>query len=211
MNSSGSSVRERILSKAQEKFSTLGYRKTSMAEIAAELGISKKTLYKLFPSKLTLLEQLLEHHFALVNRRCDAILAGPSSAIEKLFEMMQVVAELQQRFATHAMLRSLHSDVPHLWERIERFRRERMQQNMEGILRQGERDGTVRTDLNYPMLFHILFGALREAINPEVLVRSSYSLHDALAGLMEMILNGVLTEAGRRQYRQLKGTAGSVS
>jgi AcrR family transcriptional regulator len=201
-------TRTRILLKAQEKFSGAGYRKTSMAEIAGELGMSKKTLYKLFPSKLALMEELLEYKFAQVDRRCDEILASPLDAVEKLFRIIQVVAEVQQRFATNVMLRSLQSDLPHLWQRIERFRRQRMQKNMEAILRQGEEDGAVRTDLNYEMLFHFLFGALREGINPEVLVNASYSLHEALVGLMDIAMNGVLTDAGRAQFQKLLEATG---
>jgi AcrR family transcriptional regulator len=202
MFSPSSDARARILAKTKEKFSAIGYSKTAMDEIAGELGMSKKTLYKFFPTKLELAEAVVEHIFTEVNRRCDAILASPLPAIEKLLRIVQMITE-QQRFVTKTMLESLRHHLPHLWKRIESFRRERMLKNLQIIFAQGKREGTVRADLNREMFFHFLFGAINEGINPEVLIHASYSMHEALAGLIDIFMNGALTDAGRKQYQKL--------
>ncbi len=44
-------IKDRILSRAEEMFLKFGYSKVTMDEIAANIGMSKKTLYKFFPSK----------------------------------------------------------------------------------------------------------------------------------------------------------------
>lgn len=203
MLSTGSDARARILAKTKEKFSTIGYGKTSMDEIASELGMSKKTLYKFFPTKLKLAEAMVEHIFAEVNRRCDAILASPLPAIEKLVRIVQMITEQQHRFVTKTMLESLRHHLPHLWKRIEAFRQERMRKNLQIIFAQGKRESTVRADLNRDMFFHFLIGAINEGINPEVLIHASYSMHEALAGLIDIFMNGALTEAGRKQHHKL--------
>jgi AcrR family transcriptional regulator len=197
-------TRDRIFLKAQEKFAASGYGKTSMDNIAGELGISKKTLYKFFPTKLKLAELLVEQVLAEINHRCDAILSSPLPAVEKLFRIVQMITEQQQRFVTPTLLKSLRNHLPHLWQRIEAFRRERMRRNLEVILEQGKRDGTVRADFNRQMFFHFLIGAINEGINPEVLINSSYSMHEALATLIDIFMNGALTAKGRTQYQKLK-------
>lgn len=202
--------RQRIIDKAREKFSTIGFSKTTMDEIASELGMSKKTLYKFFSTKLKLAEELLEHTFAEINRRSDAILESPLPAVEKLFRIVQMVAELQSRLATKTMLESLRNHLPHLWQRIEVFRRERMRKNMQVILKQGKRDGTIRTDFNHEMFLHFLLGAIQEGINTQVLIHASYSLRDTLLGLMDIFMNGVLTGAGREQFQKLRAAAASL-
>ena len=199
-----SALRERIILKAREKFAHRGYGKTSMDAIAGELAISKKTLYKFFPTKLRLAEMLVAHKLAEINRRCDAILASPLPAIEKLLRIVQMITEQQQHFVTKPLLESLQRQLPHLWQRIEAFRRERMRKNLEVILVQGERDGTVRIDFNREMFFNFLFGAINEGINPEVLIKSSYSMHEALSTLFDIFMNGALTPKGRAQYQKLK-------
>jgi len=204
MPETSTQIRERIFLKTREKFALSGYGKTSMDAIAGELAISKKTLYKFFPTKLKLAEMLVEHVLAEINRRCDAILASPLPAIEKLLRIVQMITEQQQHFVTKPLLESLRRHLPHLWQRIEAFRRERMHKNLEVILEQGKRDGTVRADFNREMFFHFLLGAINEGINPEVLINSSYSMHEALSALFDLFMNGALTAKGREQYQKLK-------
>jgi len=204
MNAQTTEMRRRIFLKTQEKFAAIGYGKTSMDDIAGELGMSKKTLYKFFPTKLKLAEMLVEHVLAEINRRCDAILASPLPAVEKLFRIVEMITEQQRGFVTKTLLESLRSHLPHLWQRIEAFRRERMRKNMETIFTQGRRDGTLRADFNREMFFHFLVGAINEGINPEVLINSSYSMHDALSALIDIFMNGALTTKGREQYQKLK-------
>ena len=43
--------RARILEVAEEHFRRVGYRKTSVTDIAAELGMSAANVYRFFPSK----------------------------------------------------------------------------------------------------------------------------------------------------------------
>src|SRR2546423_14081676 len=44
-------VRARILEVAEEHFRRIGYHKTSVADIASELGMSPASVYRFFPSK----------------------------------------------------------------------------------------------------------------------------------------------------------------
>jgi AcrR family transcriptional regulator len=204
MNKQTAEIRNRILLKTKEKLAASGYGKTSMDDIAGELGMSKKTLYKFFPTKLKLAEMLVEHVLSEINRRCDAILNSPLPAVEKLIRIVQMITEQQQHFVTRTLLESLRAHLPHLWQRIEAFRRERMRKNLAAILEQGKRDGTVRADFNREMFFHFLLGAIHEGINPEVLINASYSMHEALAALIDIFMNGALTGKGREQYQKLK-------
>jgi hypothetical protein len=53
------SIRKRILDRCRSRFFSLGFTKVTMDEMAHELGVSKKTIYKHFPSKTQLLRELL--------------------------------------------------------------------------------------------------------------------------------------------------------
>jgi AcrR family transcriptional regulator len=44
-------VRARILEVAEEQFRRIGYHKTSVADIALELGMSRANVYRFFPSR----------------------------------------------------------------------------------------------------------------------------------------------------------------
>lgn len=95
----------------------------------AELGMSMKTLYKFFPTKLGLIEALIQQNFELLNMRYDSILASSPSAIEKLAGVSRVIVEQQKWLATRPMMESVRDHPPHIWRRIDRFRRERKRKN----------------------------------------------------------------------------------
>lgn len=50
-SASRSELRERIIQTAVESFSAHGIKSITMDDIAASLGISKRTLYEVFPTK----------------------------------------------------------------------------------------------------------------------------------------------------------------
>src|SRR6267142_2463682 len=56
--------RQRIVEAARAHFFSHGFRSVTMDDLAEELGVSKKTLYAHFPSKIALLEAVLADKFA---------------------------------------------------------------------------------------------------------------------------------------------------
>lgn len=63
--------RQEIIRIAAKLFEELGYERTSMSAIAAQLGGSKATLYGYFPSKEDLLRAVLDHD---VNEEADRLM-----------------------------------------------------------------------------------------------------------------------------------------
>jgi len=64
--------RERILEAAAHRFMELGISKVTLDEIASDLRMSKKTMYKHFPSK----EHLAAAAMVKVMRRAQAFIAA---------------------------------------------------------------------------------------------------------------------------------------
>src|SRR2546422_8688420 len=67
------SSRQRIVEAARAHFFSHGFRSVTMDDLADELGISKKTLYAHFPSKIALLEAVLADKFAGVEARLKEV------------------------------------------------------------------------------------------------------------------------------------------
>ncbi len=56
-------LKEKILDAADKRFKILGYKKTAMAEIASDMGMSTANLYRYFPSKLDIAESFALRSF----------------------------------------------------------------------------------------------------------------------------------------------------
>src|SRR5882724_8537133 len=71
-------LRCRILDVASEMFAAQGYSKVAMSEIAQELHISKKTLYREFEDKEDLLRAVLFPKMKRSAEQTDALIADES-------------------------------------------------------------------------------------------------------------------------------------
>lgn len=79
-------LREAILAGAARRFVAVGVTKTTMAEIAAEAGTTKPTLYKRFPDKTAVVDALVRRETSAFTARLAAASATAESAGEGLVE-----------------------------------------------------------------------------------------------------------------------------
>src|SRR6184192_4336272 len=90
--------RQLIVEAARAHFFSHGFRSVTMDDLADELGISKKTLYAHFPSKIALLEAVLADKFAGVQAKLKevtrAYLHDFSTALHELLSNTQCGREI---------------------------------------------------------------------------------------------------------------------
>ena len=70
-------MKDQILIKATDMFLTLGYKSVTMDDIAAEMGISKKTIYQHFSNKDALVKESTLHLFETISCGIDDPVYGP--------------------------------------------------------------------------------------------------------------------------------------
>ena len=89
-------MKEKIIEKASELFLKLGFKSVTMDDIASELGISKKTLYKYFNNKHSLVEKTT----STLHESCLSIIEKTTNqgfnAIKENFEIKKIFKEMFQ-------------------------------------------------------------------------------------------------------------------
>ena len=108
-------ARERILRAAEELFLGHGFGRVTMDELAAELRMSKKTLYQHFASKEELCAAVLERAFVVIDAELGRVLGEEGlDFAERLTRFVRVVAA---RFeGAGPFLRDLRREAPALYE-----------------------------------------------------------------------------------------------
>ena len=76
-------MKEKILHKASEMFLNLGFKSVTMDDIASALGMSKKTIYSHFPTKLKLVQATT--FFVMGMNRAKALILRHRNDIKALF------------------------------------------------------------------------------------------------------------------------------
>lgn len=81
---------DKIIAKATDMFLKLGFKSVTMDDIAAEMGISKKTIYKYFINKEVLIEKATEAMHKQLHLKIEAIMSQNHNPIRENFEIRKM-------------------------------------------------------------------------------------------------------------------------
>jgi AcrR family transcriptional regulator len=188
---------QRIVTAAREHFFAHGLRSVTMDDLAAELGMSKKTLYAEFPSKTDLLRAVLLDKINSVEADLEHIMAQSSAnalaALQQLLACMQRhTEEIQPPF-----VRDIRREAPELFKLVESRRRELIQRYFGRIFDDGRREKIIRSDISTEMILEILLGAVQSIMNPPKIEALGVTPKAGYGAIISVILEGVLTAKGR--------------
>lgn len=194
--------KENILHFSREKFMSQGISKVTMDEIAKEMRISKKTLYKHFSSKKDLAHEAIFDMTNTLKKNLSEIIDSPVNSILKLHRISTVFFAVARNFSDKWLedLRINHYD---LWLKIDEFRIKVIMENFSKVLEQGKNEGNF-VDRPTPIVLAAFLGAVRGVINPEFLMNNSYSAQSAAAHTLDMLFTSLLTKQGRKIYKKIK-------
>lgn len=193
-------VKNRILKKANDMFQSFGYSKVTMEEIASELGISKRTLYKHFSNKEHLLKEILSTIKCEVDSFIEGLIADKSMEfIEKLKRFMNFIAKQGARLEG-PIVRDLMKNHPEFWRDIEEFRKKKAYTNLSRLIEQGIKSGIFRKDVNTEVVVLAYVASIHSLINPEVLARLPISADQVFKDLVKILFEGIFTAEGRKKY-----------
>jgi AcrR family transcriptional regulator len=195
---SSRSPRRRILEAARAHFFKHGFRNVTMDDLAAELAVSKKTLYVHFPSKEALLKAVLRDKFERIRATLEQVAPGPAvhfpSALHDLLRGLQgELEELQPPF-----LRDMRK-APEAFKHLEQRRARLIRDRFGRLFRHGQREGHVRTDVPARLMIETLLASVQAIMNPPKLAELGMTPRSAFTGLIDLLLHGaVIRKRGRR-------------
>jgi AcrR family transcriptional regulator len=191
-------ARDQIVRGARTHFMAHGFRSVTMDDLAAELAMSKKTFYRHFPSKLKLLEAVLDSKLSELEADLTTVTTARSN------EFMKDVHDLLSCLHRHAgeigpaFLRDIRREAPQVFALVERRRREAIQRNFGIIFTRGRKLGVVRKDVPPALMTEILVAATNGIMNPQKMEELGITPRAAFAAIISVVLEGVLTKARRR-------------
>lgn len=110
-------MKDKIMSRASDLFLKLGFKSVTMDDIAGEMCISKKTIYKYFCNKEVLIEESTEMIHKQVHQVIDTIVAKNHNAIEENFEIRKMFKEMFKTSDT-SPLYQLKKHYPEIYEKV---------------------------------------------------------------------------------------------
>lgn len=196
-----SSEQLKILEFCKDYFLDNGFYKTTMDEIAAQLRISKKTIYKYYPAKEDLIKETVLGFFEFHKGNISKIIDDNSGAVTKLYNTFNYIGKMISKIS-EKFIRDIQTHMPDLWKDIDTFRTKMMMINIGRIIEQGKKEG-VFVDKPSVIIAGIFTSSVRGIINPEFIMNNKFSVKTALEETIEIIMNGIMTEKGKKVFNLL--------
>jgi AcrR family transcriptional regulator len=190
----------KIVELTEEKFFRDGFYKTTMDEVASELKMSKKTIYKFFPSKDDLVTAIARHFMEGLKSKIIPALNSDKNAIEKLAELNQILAKVSTKVSTKRM-DEIKQHLPKLWNEIDAFRTKMMFLNITKVIDQGKAEGLF-IDYPTPIIMNTLVSSVRAIVNPEFILNNNFSISEAALYAFKVVIGGIVTENGRKIFNK---------
>jgi AcrR family transcriptional regulator len=187
-----SELKQAILDLAYEKFSQHGFKRITMDEIAADLKMSKKTVYKYFESKEAILEEIVDQRLKLAREAFEAVLTADGPFDERI----KKIAEMFPRFVDpdwQRLIADVVHTVPSVAKKIQALLSYFITKVAPSILRRGQKEGTVRKDLDVDLFVIAYMGATKELFNSNFLAKYPATEETIPKQLFKIFMEGVLT------------------
>ena len=189
-------MKEKIINKAKEMFLRLGFKSITMDDIACEMCISKKTIYKYFSNKDVLIEESVEMVHKEIHETIDKIVAQNFNAIEENFEIKRMFKEMFKS-AESSPIYQLKKHYPEVYAKALTSQIEVCETCFRNNILKGMNEGLYRENLdvdNYIKFYYTLIFNINEntasGIEAEELELKALEYHiramATLAGIIEL-------------------------
>jgi AcrR family transcriptional regulator len=162
--------------------------------------MSKKTIYKFFPSKDDLVMAIARHFMDRLKSKIVPALNSDKNAIQKLEELINILASATDKISPKRM-EEMKRHFPNLWNEIDGFRTKMMFGNITKVIDQGKAEGLF---INYPtqIIMNMLVASIRAIVNPDFILNNNFSIHQAARYAFKIVIGGIVTEKGRKVFNK---------
>lgn len=179
-------LRERIVVTAMEAFRTKGIRSITMDDIAAALGISKRTLYEVFADKESLLRECILKAQADRDRYLQQVYEESHNVLEVI---LAVFHQTNKRFFEDI------KKYPKVYE-IMRARQDSDSVKTMSFFKVGVDQGIFRSDVNFAIVNMLVREQFDVLLNTDVC--NEYPFIEVYESIMFTYIRGISTEKGAK-------------
>jgi AcrR family transcriptional regulator len=195
--------RERILHHARALVFAYGYSAFTMADLARELGISKKTLYVHFAGKDEIVREVLLQLSREIRADADRLMGDRHlNFAEKLRGFVEGMMTRLSALNPSTM-RDLQRFAPALFRLMEELRQKNIPYIFGRLVEEGQLTGMVRTDIEAGFAIEFFLQAMQGLLSPATLERLKVPPPEILNRAIRLFFGGLLTSTGRKEYEKL--------
>ena len=185
-------VREQIVEAAEEHFSRYGYEKTTVSDLAREIGFSKAYIYKFFDSKQGIGEAICAKTLSAIVAAVEQAVAGAPTPTEKFRRMFKTLTAtgVSLFFNDRKLYDIAASSAGEGWPSARAYG-ERIRQILLEIVREGRETGEFERKTPLDETVHAIYLVIRPFVNPLLLQHNLDLVEDAPVQLSNLVLRSL--------------------
>ncbi len=187
--------KKKILSKALTLFSEYGPRTTTMDDVAAFSGVSKKTLYKHFENKADLIDTLYRRLMNHVEVKIRQVLDRADDAVSEFLSVSRLILKFSAFFPP-AVIRQLKQDHVEVYSELRLFRTQFLPVTLSYNIERGKGRGLYKQGVNSNIVAHLFLSQLTAYNKDITLLGHQHSGKDVQQQLVACLLYGITTHMG---------------
>lgn len=185
-------VRTQIVDAATAYFTRYGYEKTTVSDLAKEIGFSKAYIYKFFDSKQAIGEVICANRLAEMRRAVDAAIADAGSASDRFRRMFRAFIEAgtQLFFEDRKLYDIAATAAGEHWPSVQAYQRY-VEELIARIVREGRESGEFERKTPLDETANAICLVMKPYVNPLLLQYNLEGVQDATLRLSNLVLRSL--------------------
>lgn len=197
-------IKTRILKESEVLFKRAGVRSVTMDDIAAQLGISKKTLYLHFENKAAIVHEYGLRYFAEEVAKTDQYTADAHDPIHAVLLILEASVKSFRDMPGHLMY-DIQKYYPETWQLFEAFKNDYALKTIRDNLVAGQQLGLYRQDFDVDLMAHMRLSQIDASFNPQFFPPDKFDIGQVQIAQFLHFLHGIVSLKGKHllyQYLQ---------
>ena len=187
-------TRERIVNECSKMLMSVGPTSMTMDDVARACGISKRTLYEIFPDKRTLIGECIHHEHEVKNAELKEIFSTSANCFEAMYRVYQRARKMYEATSV-----AYYNDIKRLYPDIFEKHIENEKNVITGIasvLRQAQDEGLVIKRINTEIAAYLFTQSMRVLHENTNGAKYGFKQEDMFDHVFASFLRGVATIKG---------------
>ncbi len=191
-----------ILQRTEHLLMKYGARSVTMDDVSRDLGISKKTLYKIANDKSDLVSKCCHAHFSREKTACQNIYENSEDAIDQMLSIFHHVNSYLGNI-NPSLMYDLQKYYPESWAMFEDYKNNFILSMVKRNIVQGIKQGYYLKDFNAEIIARFYVSKIEMVLDPRIFPPKQFSISKLYKEYILHHLRGIVTPKGMKHLDKL--------
>lgn len=188
-------IKDRVVETTAILYCNNGIKSVTMDMVAAEAGISKRTLYEYFSDKDSLVLAVVQYLNSVRDREIEAAIKGANNSLEEILLAFRKILSIMQMVNRNYItdLKRYHHKVADI---LKKDKLDKMKYMETEFITRGVKEGLILPNLNIDIIVLFLESQGEYIVNSQEAITGKYTIMDIYKTVFINFIRGISTTKG---------------